>query len=152
MKFVNHLMSHPHNVANQEVPQSFFLLCADSTMRLVTVAGADSPGAIDRGVRSLVAKGTPDGQKIVAVVLFAEAWSNDDPMVHARMERGEVLNLEGLPGTFDVINLVLDSPNVQGMWTNRLVGTMPNRCLSEWEEMRDMRFKRFANYYPASRN
>jgi hypothetical protein len=60
--------------------------------------------------------------------------------------------VQGLPGTFDVINLILDSPNVQGMWTNRLVDAMPNRSLSEWEEMREMRFKRFTNYWPASRN
>ena len=72
----------------------------------------------------------------------------------ARIHRGENFNLEGLPGTFDVIThtLILDSPNVQGMWTNKLVGTIPNRSLGPWEQMKVMRFKRFANYYPQSRN
>jgi hypothetical protein len=60
--------------------------------------------------------------------------------------------LEGLPGTFDQITLILDSPNVQGMWTNRLSGIVPNRSLGQWEEMKEMRFKRFANYFPQNRN
>jgi len=152
MLFVNHLMSYPHDIAAREVPQTFFLLCQDGSARLVTVARADSPGAIDRGVRSLVANGTPDGQKITAVVMFAESWSNDSSEIVARQARGEVFSLEGLPGTYDLITLILDSPVVQGMWTNRLVGAIPNRSLGVWEEMSEMRFKRFANFFPESRN
>ena len=90
--------------------------------------------------------------KVTAVVMFAESWSDSDPEVVARQARGEVFSLEGLPGTFDQLTLILDSPNVQGMWTNRLSGTVPNRCLGVWEEVREMRFKRFANYFPESRN
>lgn len=93
---------------------------------------------------------------VVAVIMLAEAWSNTNPEVTARQERaglwGEIFNLEALPGTFDQLSLILDSPNVQAMWTNKLIGTMPNRCLGQWEEMGEMRFRRFANYFPESRN
>ena len=112
----------------------------------------DSPGAMDRAIRSLVPQKV-NGRRIVAVVTFAESWFNqDEDVVTAGIHRGENFNLEGLPGTFDVITLILDSPNVQGMWTNKLVGTIPNRSPGTWERMKVMRFKRFANYYSQSRN
>jgi hypothetical protein len=151
MLFVNHLKSYNHNVS-QEVNQTFFLICEDESVRRVVFYCADSPGAVDRAIRKLVPLGTPDGAKVRAVVMFAESWSNDTPEVVARMERGENFNLEGLPGTFDILQIILDAPNVQGMWTNKLVGTIPNRTLGAWEEMKEMRFKRFANYWPESRN
>ncbi len=65
--------------------------------------------------------------------MFAESWTNDTPEVVAHMQRGENFNLEGLPGTFDQISLILDSPALQGMWTNRLSGTIPVRSLGQWD-------------------
>ena len=157
MLFVNHLMAYNHDVS-REVNQTFFLITDTDEVRRV-VSGpqrvgeaCDSPGATDRAIRRLVALGLPGGVKIVAVVMFAESWSNDTAEVLARQVLGENFSLEGLPGTFDIISLILDSPNVQGMWTNRLRGIVPNRSLGQWEEMKEMRFKRFANYYPQSRN
>ena len=107
----------------------------------------DSPGATDRAIRRLVALGLPGGVKIVSVVMFAESWSNDTAEVLARQALGENFSLEGLPGTFDIISLILDSPSVQGMWTNRLRGTIGARSLGEWQEMKEMRYSRFANYF-----
>ena len=48
MKFVNHLMSYPHNVS-QEVDQTFFLITDTDEVRRVVLYKADSPGATDRG-------------------------------------------------------------------------------------------------------
>ena len=151
MLFVNHLMAYNHDVS-QEVDQTFFLITDTDEVRRVVFFACDSPGATDRAIRRLVALGLPGGVKIVAVVMFAESWSNDTAEVLARQALGENFSLEGLPGTFDIISLILHSPNVQGMWTNRLSGIVPNRSLGQWEQMQDMRFKRFANYYPQSIN
>ena len=150
MLFVNHLMAYNHDVS-QEVDQTFFLITDTDEVRRVVFFARDSPGATNRAIRRLVALGLPGGVKIVAVVMFAESWSNDTAEVLARQALDENFSLEGLPGTYDQITLILDSPNVQGMWTNRLSGIVPNRSLGQWEEMKEMRFKRFANYFPQSR-
>ena len=149
MLFVNHLKSYNHDVS-QQVDQTFFLITDQDQIKQIMFHQIYSPGTVDRAIRKIIS-GTLVF-KITAVVMFAESWSNSDPEVLERQALGEVCSLEGLPGTFDQLTLILDSPNVQGMWTNKLVGEMPNRCLGHWEEMREMRFKRFANYFPESRN
>ena len=152
MIFVDHLKSYNHDVS-QEVPQTFFLVGDDDLIRQVMFYQVYSPGATDQAIRKIVSGTLPQAAfKITAVVMFAESWSNCDSEVLERQARGEVFSLEGLPGTYDQISLILDSPTIQGMWTNRLVGNIPNRSLGQWEEMKEMRFKRFANYFPESRN
>jgi hypothetical protein len=126
---------------------SFFLWLDDNTVCLLTPERA-SKNQIDRAIRALVTTGMPVGRitkKVIAVVAVAEAWANAD-----ELERRN--SLEGLPGTFEIAMVILDSPTSQRIWSAQIEGERPHRLPGEWEESNKFTSYRFGNYFPQGRN
>jgi len=152
--FVDHMKTKISN-ASVEINQCFFFICSKDRVWCVELPSQElTKDGLDNTIRQLVASAKPDDAKITAVVTLAESWANETPEVAARRTRGENFSLRGLSGTHDVLIIILDSPTTQGVWTNHLDGTIPNRTLTKWEESIDSRtqFHRFSNYFPESRN
>ena len=71
MVFIDRLKGNNH-VVTTEIPHTVFLVFENDDISRMVFHSADSPGAMDRAIRSLVPQKV-NGRRIVAVVTFAES-------------------------------------------------------------------------------